>query len=142
MLGELTPAQIEELLGAEVVGRIGCIDAGRPYVVPVCYVYDDGAVYGHTTEGRKLQAMRADPDVCFEVEQVEDVTRWRSVVGWGRFEELDGAAAEEGLRLLFDRLMPLLRPGGAEAPPDHTGFLHAAVFRIRLDELTGRFEGP
>lgn len=40
MLGELNSDQIERILGSEVVGRIGCHDAGRPYVVPVTYVYD------------------------------------------------------------------------------------------------------
>lgn len=50
MLGTLAPDEIEELLSTEAVGRIGCIHEGRPYVVPVCYVYQDGAVYGHTTE--------------------------------------------------------------------------------------------
>ncbi|WP_206613691.1 pyridoxamine 5'-phosphate oxidase family protein [Mycolicibacterium elephantis] len=112
MLGTLAPDEIEELLSTEAVGRIGCIHEGRPYVVPVCYVYQDGAVYGHTTEGMKWQAMRAHPDVCFEVEHVDTLNDWRSVIAWGRVEELDGADAEHGLRLLIDRLMPLLRPVG------------------------------
>jgi nitroimidazol reductase NimA-like FMN-containing flavoprotein (pyridoxamine 5'-phosphate oxidase superfamily) len=110
--------------------------------VPVCYVYHDGGVYGHTIEGMKWQAMRSNPDVCFEVERVDDLTTWRSVIAWGRFEELTGADAEQGMHLLVDRLLPLLRPDGADSPPTHGGTLHAAVYRIRLDEKTGRFENP
>ncbi|GAA2530890.1 pyridoxamine 5'-phosphate oxidase family protein [Mycolicibacterium diernhoferi] len=143
MLGTLAPDEIEELLSTEAVGRIGCIHQGRPYVVPVCYVYQDGAVYGHTTEGMKWQAMRAHPDVCFEVEHVDTLNAWRSVIAWGRVEELDGADAEHGLRLLIDRLMPLLRPGGSGTPPPAHGTAgHAAVYRIRLGEKTGRYESP
>lgn len=140
MLGTLDPTEIEELLEGEFVGRIGCISEGRPYVVPVCYTYRDGEVYGHTMEGRKWHAMLSDPDVCFEVESVDDLTNWRSVIAWGRFEALTGAAAEEGLRLLVDRLWPLVRPEGADSPPTHTDGLHACVYRIRLDEKTGRYE--
>ncbi|HET7742006.1 MAG TPA: hypothetical protein VFL67_15275, partial [Mycobacterium sp.] len=55
-------------------------------------------------------------------------------------EALTGAAAEEGLRLLVDRLWPLVRPEGADSPPTHTDGLHACVYRIRLDEKTGRYE--
>ena len=140
MLGTIEPTEIEELLEREHVGRIGCISAGRPYVVPVCYVYRDGEVYAHTREGMKWDAMRAAPDVCFEVERVDDLTNWRSVIAWGRFEELTGAAAEEGMRLLIDRLSPLVRTEGASARPDHAEGSHAFVYRIRLDEKTGRFE--
>lgn len=140
MLGTLNSVEIEQLLDSEVVGRIGCTSVGRPYVVPVCYVYRDGCVYGHTMEGMKWRAMRSHPEVCFEVEHVDDLNTWRSVIAWGRFEELTGAEAEQGMRLLVDRLMPLLRPDGAGAPPDHEGSAHATVYRVRLEEKTGRFE--
>ena len=140
MLGELNPAEIEDVLRSEVIGRIGCISDGRPYVVPVCYVYDGDSIYGHTVEGMKWAAMRANPDVCFEVEHVDDLTHWRSVVAWGRFEQLAGDAAVRGMRLLIDRLAPLLGIDRGDAPPEHTGQLHATVYRILLGEKTGRFE--
>ena len=67
MLGELTDAQIEQLLASEVIARIGCISDGSVYVVPVTYVYDGTYVWGHAMDGAKLTAMRADPRVCVEV---------------------------------------------------------------------------
>ena len=48
MLGELDAEQIEELLRAEVLGRIGCHADGRTYVVPVTFAYDGECVYGHS----------------------------------------------------------------------------------------------
>ena len=59
MLGELTAAQIEDLLRTEVIARLGCISDGRVYVVPVSYVYDGTYVWGHGMDGAKLSAMRA-----------------------------------------------------------------------------------
>lgn len=150
MLGELGSDQIEQILGSEVVGRIGCHDAGRPYVVPVTYVYDGVAVYGHSTEGQKLHMMRTNPFVCFEVEQIDDLANWRSVIAWGVFEELAGKDEQRALQLLVNRLTPLL-PIGATAHPESArrvaeGHAHEAVgqtpvlYRIMLREKTGRFE--
>jgi nitroimidazol reductase NimA-like FMN-containing flavoprotein (pyridoxamine 5'-phosphate oxidase superfamily) len=149
MLGELDSDQIERILGGEVVGRIGCHDAGRPYVVPVTYVYDGVAVYGHSTEGQKLHMMRTNPFVCFEVEQINDLANWRSVIAWGVFEELAGKDEQHALQLLIDRLTPLLPSATAHPGPDaHDAERHAReptgrtpiFYRITLSEKTGRFE--
>jgi nitroimidazol reductase NimA-like FMN-containing flavoprotein (pyridoxamine 5'-phosphate oxidase superfamily) len=141
MLGELTPTEVEEVLRAGVIGRIGCISSGRPYVVPVCYAYDEGSVYGHSVEGMKLRALRDTPQVCFEVEDVKNLSNWRSVIAWGTAEELSGPAADDGMRLLVERVMPLLASNSASAHPSPSGaHLAASVFRIRLHDSTGRFE--
>ena len=72
-----------------MLGRVACLVDGRPYIVPVTYVYDGelGCVYVHSGEGAKVQAMRANPNVCFEVEQVHDMANWRTVIARARFEE-------------------------------------------------------
>jgi len=92
--------------------------------------------------------MRANPRVCFEVESLRSMVDWESVISWGTFEELEGAEAHRAMRVLIERLTPLLvsqtarlRPGmyPHRAPPPGDG-RGAVVFRIRLDEKTGRFE--
>ena len=137
MLGELTDPQIEELLASEVIARIGCISDGRVYVVPVTYVYDGIYVWGHAMDGAKLMAMRADPRVCVEVEHVDDLSNWRSVIAWGTFEECDGADWDTGMALLVERIMPLLT---LPPHPDLSGLRRGSVYRIRLETKTGRFE--
>jgi uncharacterized protein len=141
-IGTLNDVQIEELLRAETVGRIGCHAEGKTYVVPISYVYHDRAVYGHTAPGLKLTMLSHNPAVCFEVDQVSDVTTWRSVIGWGRFDVLDGAAAEDAMRRLIDRLKPTLAgPPHGTRPGSATDTDRAAVtFRIGLDEWSGRFQ--
>ncbi len=122
MLGTLNATEIEELLHREVIGRLGCLSDGRVYVVPITYAYDGECVYAHSGDGMKLRAMRANPEVCFEVEQVDDLARWRSVIAWGTYEELRGDEATRGMHVLIERLRPLM------------------TSRIRLRERTGRFE--
>ena len=140
MLGELDAAQCEDVLRTEVIARIGCISDGRVYVVPVTYVYDGTYVYGHAMDGAKLRAMRANPQVCVEVEQVDDLSNWRSVIAWGTFEECDGPDWDAGFAMLAERIMPLLTLPANQPPPDLSALRSGSVYRIKLDLKTGRFE--
>ena len=148
MLGSLSTEQVEQLLRDEAIGRIGVHAQGRTYVVPVTYAYEGGCVYAHSTLGRKVRMMRLNPEVCFEVEKVEGLSTWQSVIAWGRYEELDGEEAVAGMQLLVARLMPRMT-GSADMPTHGTGPQGQAadtaghvpiLFRIRLGEETGRFE--
>ncbi len=136
MLGSLSESQVEGLLHEESVGRIGCHSGGRTYVVPVAYIYDGTAVYAHSAEGLKLAMMRDNPEVCFEVDQIDSLHSWRSVIAWGWFEELHGKAAVGALELLLERF------GRTDHEPDKGRLPSIALYRVVLDEKNGRFEEP
>jgi nitroimidazol reductase NimA-like FMN-containing flavoprotein (pyridoxamine 5'-phosphate oxidase superfamily) len=140
MLGELDAQQIEDVLRTEVIARLGCISDGRVYVVPVTYVYDGTYLYGHAMDGAKLRAMRANPQVCIEVEQVDDLSNWRSVIALGTFEECVGADWDAGFAMLAERIMPLLTLPANQPPPDLSVMRRGSVYRIRLAHKSGRFE--
>ena len=143
MIGELTASQIEEVLTGEYIGRIGCHSQGRTYVVPISYVYQGGAIYAHSPTGMKVEMMRQNPEVCFEVEQISTLHDWRNVIAWGRFEELSGDDALKAMRL-FNRRLGLIMPvsGSAEfhlgSPAEPRRM--PVLYRIRLREKTGRYE--
>ena len=141
MLGELTADEVDQLLRREAIGRIGCYAFGRPYVVPITYAYDGVAIYGHSREGLKLRMMRSSPMVCFEVDRMEDLANWQSVIAIGTFSELDAKEAELAMQLLRRRLAPLV-PSTTSVPDGllHRSGLPWSVFRILLGERTGRFE--
>jgi nitroimidazol reductase NimA-like FMN-containing flavoprotein (pyridoxamine 5'-phosphate oxidase superfamily) len=82
------------------------------------------------------------------VEQIRDLTNWRSVIAWGRYEELNGDAAAMAMGLLIERLSPIVAsatmprtPHTAITPHGHleTGE-EAVVFCLNLTEKSGRFE--
>ena len=115
MLGELNDQEIEGVLLGAMIGRIGCHVDARTYIVPISYAYDGEAVYGHSGAGRKVTMMRTNPSVCFEVEQVDDLGNWRTVIAWGRYPELTGTDAAAGRQLLLDRFKPLLGGGASSS---------------------------
>ncbi len=145
MLGELDEKQIDQVLHAESIGRLGCVANGWPYVVPVTYVYDGENLYAHSGEGMKLRAMRDNPLVCLEVEQIRSMANWRTVLVRGRFEELSDDDEERALALLTARLS-LIETSATAKLVQHEDIvererLHRSVpFRIRVEDRTGRFE--
>lgn len=142
MIGVLGPEQIDLVLRSQVVGRIGVHADGRSYVVPVSYVYDGDVIYSHSAEGLKLRMMRANPEVCFQVDDMKGMANWRSVIAWGRFEELAGDQARAAIDLLFARLSPLTssETAGPVGRTSGRGGHGGVAYRILLTERTGRYE--
>ena len=153
MIGDLTQAQIDHLLQTESVARIGCHNGERCYVVPVSFVWHEACLYGHSGLGLKIEIMRAHPNVCVEIDHIDDLANWQSVIAWGEYEELEGAEAEAAMSLLVARLTPLISQTGGSSLPhpwnDHGGSTehilhrasrHGVIFKIRINEKTGRFE--
>ncbi len=62
--------EIDAILKRCRVGRMATNGAdGYPYITPVNYVYLDGSIYFHCSRaGEKLDNLRRDPRVCFEVD--------------------------------------------------------------------------
>ncbi|MGV3618500.1 MAG: pyridoxamine 5'-phosphate oxidase family protein [Fimbriimonas sp.] len=147
MFGELTNQEIEEVLHGATVGRLGCHANGRTYVVPIGYAYDGGRILVQTVAGMKVDMMRTNPEVCFEVEEVKSPMNWRTVIVWGTFVELSGVEAAAAVGLLVDRMLPILQEGpsarfGRAVTPTlrDRETRPRVVFAIELRERSGRFE--
>ncbi|MEQ8477212.1 pyridoxamine 5'-phosphate oxidase family protein [Fulvivirga sp.] len=147
MIAALNRIQIDNVLYSQIIGRIGCCANNKAYVVPITYAYNGEYIYCHTIEGMKVKFMRSNPLVCFEVERIENMAHWQSVILWGKYEELEGELREEGLQILVNRVHPLMtsetiRPRfGLDAPS--TGIKtnkDTIIFRIKPEEATGKFE--
>jgi nitroimidazol reductase NimA-like FMN-containing flavoprotein (pyridoxamine 5'-phosphate oxidase superfamily) len=140
MRGELSSTEIERLLRESRIGRIGCNAEGHSYLVPIAYAYDGECVYAQSADGMKVRTMRANPNVCFEVEDIRGISDWRTVIAWGTYEELWGSAEEAAARLLREHFADL--PAEASAHPAHSRIARGIFYRLRLDRKTGRFERP
>ncbi|HTK07981.1 MAG TPA: pyridoxamine 5'-phosphate oxidase family protein [Ktedonobacteraceae bacterium] len=145
MTGELPACQIDQILYAETFGRIGCHVKGKTYIIPMNYVYDGKHIYGHSTDGMKLEMMRTNARVCFQVDQVRDPAHWYHVIVWGVFQELLGEEAACALHMLARRLTTLIASGqsihemrNVEASYNHDPYQKITVYRIRLTKKTGQ----
>ncbi|HEX5026461.1 MAG TPA: pyridoxamine 5'-phosphate oxidase family protein, partial [Agriterribacter sp.] len=109
MIGNLNSNEIEELLKVQLVGRLGCHADNLTYVVPVSYAYDGVYVYSHTYEGLKMDLIRKNPQVCFQVDDMNNMANWKSVIAWGTVEELtDADDRNEAFKKLSARVLPFM----------------------------------
>jgi nucleotide-binding universal stress UspA family protein len=56
---------------------------GRVDITPIHYVYQDGWLFARTSHGAKMDVLEHSPWVAFEVDELESVFDWRSVVVHG-----------------------------------------------------------
>ncbi len=113
MINPLGERESKALLSGEWTGRLGCSDRGKPYIVPVHYLFDNDCVYVQSPPGHKIDVLRDNPNACLQVDEVKDDAHWRSVLAFGLFEEIKDAR---------------------ERKPD------TIVFRIRVTDITGVYE--
>ena len=140
MVGVLSPSKIEKLLQTEAIGRLGCQQDGRVYVVPLNYGYDGKNLYAHSKEGLKIEIMRENPEVCFEVDHWDEDGSWRSVIVWGTFEELKTVKAQRAAMKVYAAQMARVIPHHKHMPSH--GFVRGSksvsdpfqsvVFRIEV----------
>ena len=148
MLRELNDNQIETLLKDQLIGRIGCHSGDVIYIVPVNYLYDGVSIYCHSAKGMKIDIMRENPSVCFEVDNIKDITNWQSVIAWGKFEEItEMTEKQQVLQKLTDRITPYIMDdsvtrehGFVDEESDIGTTVELIMYKIIITKKTGRFE--
>ncbi len=119
-------------------------------MIPITFYYDAESNYiiSHSGEGMKLELMRNNPQVCFEIDSIRDLNDWDSVVAWGTFVELKGSFARKELHNLVSHLRELLSDDHPQiqflsdmSRTQNTGDRNV-IYSIQLEEFTGRAERP
>ena len=136
----LDETEARSLIAAGKIGRLGCVDNGEPYVVPVNYVFEEMSIYSHSLPGRKIEVLRAHPRACLQVDEIENDLEWRSVIAYGNFAEIRVPSDRRSILGKLLARFPMLTPVESmmvedAAAPD------SVVFRIRIDRITGVAEG-
>lgn len=91
MIHDMKPHEINELLSRAPFGRLALADCEDPYIVPLSFVYVNKTIYFHSWhEGKKIEMMRSNPKICFEVDGYEgDLSKWESVILKGIADEVE-----------------------------------------------------
>jgi len=135
---ELSREECDALLARNHVGRVAFSFHDRVDLEPVHYVYADGWLYGRTAPGAKVAILRHHPWVAFEVDEVEGLFDWRSVIVHGVVDmpEADGSPVD---REAYERILTHIRKvlpsalGASDPTPERV-----LPFRIHVDKISGR----
>lgn len=149
MLGKLNDIEIEEVLRNNLLGRIGCHDDGKTYIVPVNYVYDGHSIIAHSVKGMKIEMMQKNPHICFEIDEVKNFTNWKSVIVWGEYHEItDSMERYRAMKFFVEHTLhtkisetavPPELPG-KKVHPWNSPSVKPVIYRIVILEKTGRYE--
>ena len=106
----LTKLECIGLLQNNYIGHLAYIKKGIAETLPITYFFDEEnqAIVSYAAEGEKIKSMREHPQVSFQVEEVKDLQHWRSVLLYGRFEELKGVDAKNMLHVFAEGVRNLL----------------------------------
>jgi nitroimidazol reductase NimA-like FMN-containing flavoprotein (pyridoxamine 5'-phosphate oxidase superfamily) len=138
MIEELNEEVSQKFLEKHSIGRLGCIlETGEPYVVPVAYIFEEGDVYVHSLPGQKISALRKNPKVCLQINEIsEDGFEWKSVIAFGEFEEIKDKDKKTSVLFEFYEKFPQFTPVEAKFDAE-TSIKKVIVFRININRLTG-----
>lgn len=141
-------AELESMIGAATVCRLAMSENDRPYIVPLCFGYEDGNLYFHSAgEGKKLDILRVNNLVCFEMDIDHELVRtnlpcesemkYRSVIGFGQASFVNGV---EEKRMSLDIITRHYSEGNAEGTyvyPEQK-LANTVIIKVKSESLTGK----
>jgi uncharacterized protein len=138
VFSDLSRDECETLLTRHHVGRIAYADAHRVDIEPINYVFADGWIYCRTSGGMKTAILAHHPWAAFEIDEVDGLFDWRSVVVRGAVYFLDSDSPvvdQQSFEHGADLLRKLVPGAGTEHDPVK---FRTLVLRLHLDEVRGR----
>jgi nitroimidazol reductase NimA-like FMN-containing flavoprotein (pyridoxamine 5'-phosphate oxidase superfamily) len=139
--------EIEDIIRKAAVCRIGLADGEEPYIIPVFFGYEKKALYFHCApEGRKLDIIRKNSRVCFEIDTDVGLIKGEKPCGWSsKYRSVIGVGVassvekeEEKIHGL-DVLMGHYSDG--ESCADFPKLDVTTVVRIDVERISGKKAG-
>jgi len=139
--------QIEQIIRSAHICRLAMAHKDQPYVVPLNFGYRDNTVYFHSAaQGRKIDIIRDNPQVCLEFSTDLDLVRaekscdwgqrFKCVIGFGKAQLVEAAAEKkEALDIIMDHY------DGQGGGYSEKRLKMTTVIKVVLTEMTGKRSG-
>ena len=135
---------IEKFLRQSKVCRLAMVDGDKPYMVPLNFGYSDGCLFFHCAkQGRKIDLIKKNPNICFEVDELIRLKKaslacdwgidFKSVIGSGKAQFLEDS--KEKTQAL-NAIMSQYSGRTFEYPDEMLEKTH--VIKVVIDEMTGK----
>ena len=136
---------LEAILNRAQVCRIGLCYDNIPYIVPVCFGYRDNCLYIHSSRaGKKIEIIRKNNSVCFEVEvdvellpnrlACDFAMRYQTVIGFGTAHIVEDEEQKvHALNILMDHYSEDRSHEYREKV-----LPKVAIIKIEIDSMTGK----
>lgn len=141
--------ELETILRSADICRLAMADDNIPYIVPMNYGYRDHTLYFHCApEGRKLEFIRKNPEVCFEIDCNTTIantgrpcnwtSRYTSIIGYGKATVVnDPKHKKDALNIIVDHYAP----GTTYTYPEEN-VEKVTILKVKITQMTGKKSGP
>lgn len=142
-------AIIESILKESEICRLGLVENGEAYIVPVNFAYSNGALYIHSAmQGRKIEVLKRNNKVAFEMEAHASIktgpkpcdwtARYRSAMGKGTIEIETGLEQKKhGL----DLIMKKYGWGSEELIYDAPLLSRVCILKVNIESIAAKQSG-
>jgi len=142
------PKELQAIIQSAQVCRLALADQDTPYIVPMHFGMKGNTLYFHCAQkGRKLDIIRRNPAVCFEVEGDLSIvntgkpcnwsTRYASIIGYGIASLVtDPQQKKEALNVIVSHYAPDIVYEFQEKKVDEV-----AVLKVTIISMTGKKSG-
>lgn len=136
---------LDEIVHKALICRLAMCDGDQPYVIPLNFGYDGNSLYIHCArEGKKLDILKKNNRVCFEVDADHELVKGESACDWGFKAKSvialgkavlieDGEEKRRALGIIMEHY-------GARPPYSYRekGFQKALIIKVDVENMTGK----
>jgi len=139
--------EIESIVQRAIVCRVAFSENDVPYIVPVNFGIEDDCLYFHSApEGKKIEIIKQNNNVCFELDIDHEVVRaetpcnwamkYRSVIGFGKaFLVRDVEEKRKALNTIVEHY------SGKPSDYPESAISNVAIIKVEIESMTGRKSG-
>ncbi|NIO20323.1 MAG: pyridoxamine 5'-phosphate oxidase family protein [Candidatus Aenigmarchaeota archaeon] len=139
---------LESILRRATVCRIALSENNVPYIVPLNFGYKDNCLYFHSArEGKKIDMIRSNNDVCFEIDVDSEIVRGENACGWSMkyysiigFGKASFVEGSEEKRRALDIIMEHYSGKSSFNYSEET-VNNAAIIKVKIESMTGKKSG-
>lgn len=139
--------ELEQLISKADVCNLAMSLNDLPYVVPLCFGYVDDTLFFHSAdEGKKLDMIKQNPNVCFQMSIDSKIVVAKDACNWGmNYKSIIGSGIavlieeEEERKKGLDLIMKHYANGRWDYKPDV--LRKTTVFKVTIKEMIGKQSG-
>jgi nitroimidazol reductase NimA-like FMN-containing flavoprotein (pyridoxamine 5'-phosphate oxidase superfamily) len=140
-------SEIEAIIHKSMVCRIALSDDNTPYIVPLCFGYQNNTIYVHgSLKGKKIDILQKNQSICFEFDIDTEIVKAESDCKWGmKYKSVIGIGKALILKKPDDKqkALSIIMNQYSDRPPQFSekAINGTTVIKIEIKSMTGKQSG-
>lgn len=138
MIRNLNREECFQFLKANTIGYVGCNDGYNTYIYPTGYYFDEKNIVCQSLPGSKIEIMRQNKRVCFQVNSNPGMSYYKTVMILGEYSEINDLNQRyNAIRYFVKEMIHLDTFQEQDTLIKPPKMIKPVIYRIIIDEITG-----